>query len=72
MICPACRRSATPNSAGATAIVYRREGQSQLIELADPVTPEEVVTADMRNRDMPTLILGAFDTLFALVQLGEQ
>ncbi|WP_224705321.1 sensor histidine kinase [Devosia aquimaris] len=52
-------------SAGAYAIVYRREGQSQLIELADPVTPEEVVTADMRNRDLPTLILGAFDTLFA-------
>src|SRR6478609_1547576 len=26
-------------SAGANAIVYRREGQSQLIELADPVTP---------------------------------
>ncbi|MBU1305582.1 MAG: HAMP domain-containing histidine kinase [Alphaproteobacteria bacterium] len=52
-------------SAGAYAIVYRREGQSQLIELADPVRPEEVVTADMRNRDLPTLIMGAFDTLFA-------
>lgn len=52
-------------SAGAYAIVYRREGQSQLIELADPVTPEEVVTADMRNRDLPTLIMGALDTLLA-------
>jgi len=52
-------------SAGANAIVYRREGQSQLIELADPVTPERVVTADMRQRDLPSLIIGALDTLFA-------
>jgi signal transduction histidine kinase len=52
-------------SAGANAIVYRREGQSQLIELADPVTPEVVVTADMRQTDIMTLMLGAFDTLFA-------
>lgn len=52
-------------SAGANAIVYRREGQSQLIELANPVTPDVVVTADMRQRDFPTLLLGALDTLFA-------
>ena len=52
-------------SAGAYAIVYRREGQSQLIELADPVTPETVVTADMRQRDLPSLIMGAVDTLLA-------
>ena len=52
-------------SAGAYAIVYRREGQSQLIELADPVTPQAVVTADMRQRDLMTLIMGALDTLFA-------
>ena len=52
-------------SAGANAIVYRREGQSQLIELANPVTPDSVVTADMRQRDMMTLIVGAVDTLFA-------
>ncbi|KKB75902.1 hypothetical protein VW35_19305 [Devosia soli] len=52
-------------SAGANAIVYRRAGQSQLIELADPVTPERVVTADMRQRDLPSLIVGALDTLFA-------
>ena len=52
-------------SAGANAIVYRREGQSQLIELADPVTPDVVVTADMRQTDIMTLIMGAFDTLFA-------
>ncbi|MDB5473706.1 MAG: histidine kinase [Devosia sp.] len=52
-------------SAGANAIVYRREGQSQLIELADPVTPDVVVTADMRQTDFMTLMVGAFDTLFA-------
>ncbi|MET3927529.1 HAMP domain-containing sensor histidine kinase [Devosia sp. 2618] len=52
-------------SAGAYAIVYRREGQSQLIELANPVTPDVVVTADMRQRDIMTLIAGAMDTLFA-------
>ncbi|MEO5806283.1 HAMP domain-containing sensor histidine kinase [Devosia sp.] len=51
------------NSAGADAIVYRREGQSQLIELADAKTPANVVTADMRQRDMLTLIMGAGNTL---------
>lgn len=52
-------------SAGANAIVYRRAGQSQLIELAEPVTPDVVATADMRQRDLPSLIIGALDTLFA-------
>ncbi len=52
-------------SAGANAIVYRRAGQSQLIELAEPVMPDVVVTADMRQRDLATLIIGALDTLFA-------
>lgn len=52
-------------SAGANAIVYRREGQSQLIELADPITPDVVVTADMRQRDLMSLTWGALDTLFA-------
>ena len=52
-------------SAGAIAIVYRREGQSQLIELANPVTPDRVVTADMRQRDIMTLMAGALDTLLA-------
>jgi len=50
-------------AAGADAIVYRREGQSQLIELADAPTPREAVTADMRQRDPATLIFGALDTL---------
>lgn len=53
------------NSAGAHAIVYRREGQSQLIELADPFMPDVVVTADLRLKDLPTQIIGALDTLFA-------
>lgn len=52
-------------SAGAYAIVYRRAGQSQLIELADPVTLDNVVTADLRQIDLPSLVLGALDTLFA-------
>lgn len=52
-------------SAGADAIVYRREGQSQLIELTEPVTPERAVTADLRQRDLPSQIWGALDTLFA-------
>ncbi|MBF0677917.1 MAG: HAMP domain-containing histidine kinase [Devosia sp.] len=52
-------------SAGADAIVYRRAGQSQLIELAEPVSPEVVVTADMRQRDIGSLMVGAIDTLLA-------
>jgi signal transduction histidine kinase len=52
-------------AAGADAIVYRREGQSQLIELADAPTPREAVTADMRQRDPVTVIVGAFDTMFS-------
>src|SRR5690606_19397628 len=52
-------------SAGADAIVYRHQGQSQLIERADPVAPDRVVTADMRQQDLPTQILGAIDTLLA-------
>ncbi|KKB07379.1 sensor histidine kinase [Devosia chinhatensis] len=52
-------------SAGADAIVYRRDGQSQLIELTEPVTPERAVTADLRQRDLPSQIAGALDTLFA-------
>ena len=51
------------NSAGALAIVYRREGQSQLIELENTPMPREAVTIDMRVRDQATLIMGALDTL---------
>ena len=52
-------------SAGADAIVYRREGQSQLIEMTEPVMPDRAVTADLRQRDLPSQIMGALDTLFA-------
>jgi signal transduction histidine kinase len=50
-------------SAGATAIVYRRDGRSQLIELDDAPMPRQAVTADMRRQDPLTLIVGAVDTL---------
>jgi signal transduction histidine kinase len=51
------------NSAGAIAIVYRRDGTSQLIELDEKPMPREAVTVDMRLTDYPTLIMGALDTL---------
>ena len=51
------------NSAGAIAIVYRRNGQSQLIELDAKPMPREAVTVDMRQADYMTLIVGALDTL---------
>ncbi len=50
-------------SAGAIAIVYRRAGQSQLIELDERPMPREAVTVDMRQTDYATLIMGAIDTL---------
>ncbi len=50
-------------AAGADAIVYRREGMSQLIALADVKTPTSVITADMRHRNLAVLIGGAIDTL---------
>jgi signal transduction histidine kinase len=50
-------------SAGAIAIVYRRAGQSQLIELDERPMPKEAVTVDMRQTDYATLIMGAIDTL---------
>lgn len=52
-------------SAGAVAIVYRREGQSQLIELEATELPREAVTIDLRQRDPATVIMGTIDTLFA-------
>lgn len=50
-------------SAGAIAIVYRRNGQSQLIELEDEPMPTEALTVDMRTPDQANLIMGAIDTL---------
>ena len=51
------------HSAGAIAIVYRRNGQSQLIARDDAPMPRQAVTVDMRKTDYPTLIMGALDTL---------
>jgi len=51
------------NSAGATAIVYRREGQSQLLELEQAPMPRVAVTIDMRATDPLTTIGGMLDTL---------
>lgn len=53
------------NSAGASAIVYRREGISQLIELENAQDPKDVVTADLRLRDPLAMMGGALDTLFS-------
>ncbi|SFZ86418.1 Signal transduction histidine kinase [Devosia enhydra] len=50
-------------SAGAVAIVYRREGQSQLLTLADTEMPREAVTIDTRQRDPLSLVGGGLDTL---------
>lgn len=52
-------------SAEAVAIVYRREGQSQLIGLDGAQMPREVVTADLRMPDLGAQIVGVFDTLVA-------
>lgn len=52
------------NSAGAIAIVYRSEGQSQLIELQDAPMPREAVMADMRDASPMAQVIGALDTLF--------
>ena len=51
-------------AAGAVAIAYRRDGQSQLIERTDVPMPMAQVTADMRLGDPVHLIGGALDVLF--------
>lgn len=50
-------------SAGVIAIVYRRDGQSQLITLEETPMPRETILADTRQRDPATLIMGALDTM---------
>jgi signal transduction histidine kinase len=50
-------------SAGAYALVYRRGGQSQLIELEDPPKFGGMVLADMRDANPARLILDALDTM---------
>src|SRR3569623_3328507 len=57
------------HSAGAIALVYRRNGQSQLIELDEKPMPRQAITVDMRKTDYPTLIMGALDTL---IQGGDR
>ncbi len=52
-------------SAEAFAIVYRREGQSQLIERDGVDPPREAVTVDMNDASMMTRTLGVIDTLLA-------
>ncbi|MBU1174191.1 MAG: sensor histidine kinase, partial [Alphaproteobacteria bacterium] len=51
-------------AAGAVAIAYRRDGQSQLIERTDVPMPMAEVTADMRHDDPVSLIGGALEMLF--------
>ena len=50
-------------SAGAYALVYRRDGQSQLIEAADHPKPDRMVVADMRDSNPFRLILDTLDTV---------
>ncbi len=52
------------DSAKAIALVYRGEGQSQLIEHSKITMPSSVVTADMRNTNSVNLITSALETLF--------
>lgn len=50
-------------SAEVIAIVYRRDGQSQLIALEDTVLPKETMLADLRESDPVGAVTGALDTL---------
>jgi signal transduction histidine kinase len=50
-------------SAGATAIVYRRAGQSQLIELKDVPMPREAITVDLREGGPMGHLAGTLETL---------
>jgi signal transduction histidine kinase len=52
-------------SAEAFAIVYRREGQSQLIERDGVELPREAVTVDMNETGLMARIAGVVDTLLA-------
>lgn len=50
-------------AAGAIAIVYRREGQTDLIVLEAITMPEQTHLADLRDTNPMRLIAGAIDTL---------
>jgi signal transduction histidine kinase len=51
-------------SVGAAAVVYRRDGQSQLIERSDRPEPGEIIVADTREQNPLVMIGQALDTLF--------
>lgn len=51
-------------SAGAYALVYRRAGQSQLIERENHPKLDAMMVADMRDRSLPRQIVDTLDTLF--------
>ncbi len=51
-------------SAMAEAVVYRRDGLSQLIERSGTDMPMAAITADQRERTPFNLMAGALDTLF--------
>jgi signal transduction histidine kinase len=53
------------NAAGALAIAYRSEGQSQLIAHAGADLPHVALTIDMDHANTFTEIAGTLDTLFA-------
>src|SRR5690606_436711 len=50
-------------AAGAIAIVYRREGQSELIALDAATMPTETVLADTRDRNPLSQIVATLDTI---------
>ncbi len=50
-------------TAGATAIVFRRDGQSQLLQSTSAPMPISVVTVDTRVRGPLSLVIGGLDTL---------
>ncbi len=50
-------------TAGATAIVFRRDGQSQLLQSTSAPMPDAVVVADTRERSPLGLVMGGLDTL---------
>ena len=51
-------------SAGAIAIVYRREGQTDLIVLEAITMPEQTHLADLRDTNPARSVVAALDTLF--------
>lgn len=51
-------------SAGAEALVIRKEGRSQLIERSDMPMPIAAVAADTRDRGVTNLIISALEVIF--------